>query len=229
MISGALGFALAADPPIPHQLSAKEKVEGWQLLFDGKTTTGWRNFGKTAFPKGGWEVVDGCLHLVPKAQGGDIVTEACYRNFEFSFEWKLAPNANSGVKYFILEDRKAAIGHEYQLLDDPKAIPTAPNKGDTAGLYDVLPPAPSSNPVRAGEFYQSLIRVEGSKVEHWLNGRLTLTYELGSEPLREAIQKSKFKGVAGFGESQEGRILLQDHGGEVWFRNLKIRRLNVSK
>ncbi len=224
-----LGMSLVAATPTPNQLTDDEKRAGWELIFDGTSTGNWRSFGKPGFPPTGWEVTDGCLHLVPQAKGGDIITKASYRDFEFSFEWKLAPKANSGVKYFILEERKATIGHEYQLYDNPEASPTGPGKGDTASLYDVLPPSPIPSPIRAGEFHQSRIKVEGKKAEHWLDGRMVLAYELGSQALRDAIQKSKFKGVDGFGESQDGHLLLQDHGGEVWFRNLKIRRLNVSK
>jgi hypothetical protein len=196
----------------------------WKSLFDGKTTKGWRGFKQTTFPKQGWVIKDGVLHHQPKGGGGDIITDESYGDFELTFDWKIAPGANSGVKYFILEERGQAIGHEYQLIDD-KTHPDAKNgiKRTTASFYAVFP-AKDAKPREIGQWNESRILVKGNHVEHWLNGAMTVAYELGSPETKAAVAESKFKDVKGFGEKVKGHILLQDHGDEVWFRNLKIRQ-----
>ena len=216
---GSLALCLA----VISSVTAAETKDGWEPLFDGKTTKGWRGFKKPEFPKQGWVIEDGVLHHRPKAGGGDIITEASYDEFELTFEWKIGEGANSGLKYFILEERGQPIGHEYQLIDD-KRHPDAKltPKRTTASFYDVLAPQ-SASPKPAGEWNESRILVKGNHVEHWLNGSKTVDYELGSAELKAVIAKSKFKDVKGFGEKVKGHILLQDHGDEVWFRNIKMR------
>ena len=192
----------------------------WKSLFDGKTTTGWRGIGKKQFPDKGWVVEDACLKHVKNGGGGDIITTEEYSNFEFEWEWKISKGANSGVKYMIIEKR-GAIGHEYQIWD---AGNTALNIHSTASLYDMLAPiACPQKPI--GEFNTSKICVKDLQVEHWLNGVKVLSYQLDSPELKAAVAKSKFKGFAGFGSKVKGPILLQDHGGEIYFRNLRIREL----
>ncbi len=218
-------FAFAAPTWAENNaLTDAEKADGWKLLFDGHSTAGWRNFKKATFPTKGWVVEDGCLKHTLKGGGGDLITDASFDDFELSFEWRLAPDGNSGVKYFITEDRNSAIGHEYQLVtaNDPEAS-GQPTKHVTASFYDVLPTRMAIKLRPAGEFNTSRILVRGNHVEHWLNGEKTLEYELGSPEVKAAVAKSKFKSVAGFGEKLRGHILLQDHGGEVWFRNVKLR------
>ena len=207
-----------------NTLTDAEQAAGWKLLFDGHSTVGWRNFKKSTFPAKGWVVEDGCLKHTRRGGGGDIITDASFDDFEFTFEWRLAPDSNSGVKYFITEDRASAIGHEYQLVtpNDPEAS-TRPTKHVTASFYDVLPTRMAIKLRPPGQFNESRILVCGHHVEHWLNGEKALEYELGSSEVKAAVAKSKFKNVPGFGEKLRGHILLQDHGGEVWFRNLKIR------
>ncbi|HRZ92565.1 MAG TPA: DUF1080 domain-containing protein [Candidatus Paceibacterota bacterium] len=200
-------------------------AEGWIPLFDGRTTQGWRGFNRTDFPQKGWTVEDGCLKHLRSGGGGDIVTTAQFTDFEFEWEWRLGPGANGGVKYMISEKRGRAIGHEYQMLDDAAALAKRPpGKGSTASLYDLIPP--TRPPLRpAGQFNQSRIVVRGLEVEHWLNGEKVVSYTLASPQLKQAIAQSKFKDVAGFGDKVKGPILLQDHGGEVWFRNIRIREI----
>lgn len=207
-----------------NELSETEKAAGWRLLFDGKSGAGWRGFKKTAFPSQGWAVRDGCLTHPARGGGGDLVTEATFEEFEFTFEWRMNPNGNSGVKYFLLEERGGAIGHEYQLLTgrEVEAV-QRPSKGGTAGFYDVLPPEIPIQLRPADQFNESRILVRGQHVEHWLNGQRTIAYELGSPTVMAAVAQSKFQSVPGFGTRVRGRLLLQDHGGEIWFRNLKIR------
>ena len=193
-------------------------------MFDGKSTTGWRGFGKITFPSQGWKIIHGCLVHEAKGGGGDIVTEGTYQEFDLEWEWKVAPGANSGLKYFIVEERHAPIGHEYQMIDDERHsdAKTGPLH-QTASFYDVLPPNhPETR--KAGKWNRSTIKIRGNIVQHWLNGRLALQYELGSSEVMVAVARSKFKNVDGFGKALAGHILLQDHGDEVWFRNIRIRQ-----
>ena len=209
-----------------NQLTDAESKAGWLLLFDGRTTAGWRSVGKEGFPTQGWAVADGCLKHLAKGGGGDVITTHQFTDFEFSFDWRLGPGANSGVKYLLRQGRAGIVGHEYQLWDEPnQTVAARPGKGSTAGFYDVLPPRPHQ-PLRAnGEFNRSRIVVRGEHVEHWLNDEKVLEYELGSAAVKGSIADSKFKGVSGFGTRTTSPLLLQDHGGEVWFRNLKLRKL----
>ena len=221
------GVAWAQAASSPNQLTVEEQKGGWRLLFDGQTTKGWRGFRKTDFPTGKWVVRDGCLERTATGTGepggGDIVTLDTFSEFDLRFEWRIAPGGNSGVKYFVTEERKDAIGHEYQVLDDARHADAKVGPiRQTAAFYDVLPSV-GDKPLRpAGEWNQSRILVERSHVEHWLNGRRVLEYELGSPAVKEAVARSKFKDVAGFGTRIKGHVLLQDHGAEVCYRSIKI-------
>ena len=202
--------------------------DGWTDLFDGKSLAGWRGYKQPDASKTRWKVENGMLAVDPgdgkDTRGArDLITTGTYDNFELSFEWKVSPGGNSGVKYFVLEDRDSAIGHEYQVIDDEKHTDAKiGGHRQTAAFYDVLPAA--NRPVKpAGEFNQSRIVVNGTHVEHWLNGTRVLQYELASPALQTAIEKSKFKGIERFGKPQKGHILLQDHGDRVWYRSVRIR------
>lgn len=211
----------------PNQLTPTETAAGWRLLFDGKTTEGWHRFHQRAFPEKGWVVEDGWLHGLGQG-GGDIVSEDEFEQFELQWEWKLAPGGNSGLKYFVVDTRKNALGHEYQLLDDEKNEDGHLGHGKrvTAAFYDVLKPDVNA-PVRPmGEINQSRILVAGNHVEHWLNGVKVLEYECGSDLIKQAVAESKFKNTPGFGNRLKGHILLQDHGSNVWFRDIRIRDLS---
>ena len=224
----ALFFLLTASGhAAPNELSPAEAASGWTLLFDGNTTKGWHKFHQHTFPEKGWVVEDGWLHCLGKG-GGDILSDAEFEQFDLQWEWRLAPGGNSGLKYFVLESRKTALGHEYQMLDDEKNEDgrIAGGKHTTASFYDVLKPD-IKTPLRPmGEINQSRILVKGNHVEHWLNGVKVLEYECGSERVRSRVADSKFKDVPGFGERSKGCLLLQDHGSSVWFRNIKIRNLS---
>jgi hypothetical protein len=216
--------ALAQDSQ-PNSLSDSEARQGWRLLFDGKTPAGWRTFGKPGFPEKGWVVEDGWLHHLPKGGGGDIITTDKFFDFELVWEWKIAAGANSGVKYFIDEKRGAPIGHEYQLIDD-EGHPDGkigPHR-QTGSLYDALPPS-NRDLHPPGALNESRIIVRAGHVEHWLNGKQIVSYDLGSPEMVAAKAKSKFKNEAKWGTQFFAPILLQDHGDEIWFRSLKIRPL----
>ena len=219
----ARGSAFAA---MPNQLTEPEKAVGWKLLFDGRTTQGWHSFKKQSFPEKGWSVDDGWLHARGKG-GGDLLSDKQFEQFELQWEWKIAPGGNSGVKYFVLETRNAALGHEYQMIDDKleSDASEASGKRVTASFYDVLKPTRKPHPRAAGELNQSRVVVKGNHVEHWLNGEKVLEYSCGSPEVKSAVAESKFKNVPGFGERVKGHLLLQEHGSQVWFRNLKIREL----
>jgi len=214
-------------PAADNTLTAAEKSAGWQLLFDGKSFAGWRAYRKPAGePIAGWEVKDGMLHCLPKAKGDQPITERKFRDFEFVWDWKILPKGNNGVKYFVTEQRPKSPGPEYQMLDDaghPDGK-IGPHR-QTASFYEVLAPA-ADKPLRApGEWNTSKIVVRGPKVEHWLNGRKVLAYELGSDEVKAGIAKSKFKNEAGFGDKIDGHLLLTYHNDDCWYRNLKIREL----
>jgi hypothetical protein len=229
MLLVAAASVLSAAPA--NQLTDEEKAAGWKLLFDGKTTQGWRTFKKQTFPDKGWVAEDGWLHCLGKGAGtqggGDIISDAEFSDFELQWEWKQAPVGNSGLKYFILESRKDALGHEYQMIDDERE-PDAKKAGGkrvTASFYDVLAPTTHPTVKPSGEINASRILVKGNHVEHWLNGVKVLEYECGSKAVKAAVAASKFKTTAGFGDKVKGHLLLQDHHSEVWFRNLRIREL----
>ncbi|MBN8249693.1 MAG: DUF1080 domain-containing protein [Verrucomicrobia bacterium] len=208
--------------------AATGEDRGRILLFDGVSTGGWRGFGKAEFPKSGWVVEEGWLKHQAKGGGGDILTTNQFSDFELGFTWRVAPGANSGVKYFIDEQRGAPIGHEYQVIDDaahPDALLGA--KRQTGALYDALP-AVGASVLPAGRTNVSRIVVRGMDVEHWLNGARVVRYTLGSPELAAAKAASKFKGEARWGTKFPTPILLQDHGDEVWYREIWVRPLPPS-
>jgi len=211
----------------PNQLTPAEASSGWRLLFDGESTAGWHRFQQQSFPQKGWVVEDGWLHCLGQG-GGDILSDLEVEAFDLKWEWKLEPGGNSGLKYCVLETRKTALGHEYQMLDDEKNEDArlAQGKRVTASFYDVLKPTvkPPSKPM--GQINESRIVVKSNHVEHWLNGVKVLEYECGSESVRAAVAESKFRNTPGFGNCVKGHLLLQDHGSKVWFRSIKIRDLS---
>lgn len=226
----AVGFILcaAALPAADNQLSKSEKRAGWELLFDGKTLNGWRSYGQKSPPERGWQIQGGTLRSVPKVKGGNLnlITERKFNDFEFSWDWRIAPRGNNGIKYFVTEERRGAPGHEYQLIDDMghpdgKMGP----KRQTGSFYDVLAPA-ADKPLRApGEWNTSRIVVQGKRVEHWLNGKNVLTYHLGSPEVKAGLAASKFNKFPDFGTKIAGHIMLTYHNDECSFKNLKVRAL----
>jgi hypothetical protein len=213
-----------------------EKEKGWVMLFDGKTTNGWRGAYSTEFPKRGWVVKDGELRgeLTDGAESGDagdIVTLKKYRDFEFSFDWKIGKGGNSGVKYFIEErlpkpEKGSQAGYEYQLIDDADYIymdKKLPQDLKTASIYDVI--AADKPDVSVNVWHSSKIIVDNNHIEHWLDGTRVLNVNRGDESFKKGVTDSKYKDYPGFDSIPEGHILLQDHGHSVAFKNIKIKEL----
>jgi len=222
----------------PNTLIDYEKKNGWKLLFDGKTSKGWVGAYKKTFPEKGWEIKDGILKVVSSegreaANGGDIVTTEQFSAFDLSFEFKLTPGANSGLKYFVTlseNNQGSAIGLEYQLLDDtlhPDAKMGKDGNRTLASLYDMIKANKTSRFIKQpGKWNTSRIIVyPNNHVEHYLNGVKVLEYERGSQAFRDLVAISKYKVWQNFGEAKQGYILLQDHGNEVSFRSIKIKTL----
>jgi hypothetical protein len=225
-------YLLAQD----NTLSEQEKRDGWQLLWDGRTAQGWRGARLDIFPSKGWTMENGILKVLKgnggeSTNGGDIVTTRKFRNFELLVDFKITKGANSGVKYFVRPDLNkgegSAIGCEFQILDDerhPDAKLGVNGNRKLGSLYDLIP-APADKPFKIDEFNTARILVNGSHVEHWLNGVKLLEYERNNQMWDALVDYSKYRDWPDFGNTEEGNILLQDHGDEVWFKNIKIREL----
>lgn len=222
---------------IPNTISEREASEGWKLLWDGKTTKGWRSHKSDAFPSRGWRISDGVL-MVEKADGaesgngGDILTVDKYSNFVLSVEFKITEGANSGIKYFVnpdVNDAKvgSSIGCEFQVLDDerhPDAKLGVKGNRTLGSLYDLIPAA-ADKPFRKGFFNKATIVVNGNHVEHWLNDVKILEYERNNAEWNALVAYSKYKDWVNFGNFESGHILIQDHGDEVYYKNIKIKEL----
>lgn len=223
---------------IPNNLDAAEKAQGYSLLYDGKSADQWRSYGGTDFPSKRWSYNDGTIQISKSdgsETGNDIVTRKLYGPaFEYEFEFKLTEGANSGVKYFVDQkfnsNGKSGIGCEYQVLDDERHPDAKLGKNGNrtiASFYDVIPADRPRNAVKKiGEWNQGRIVVQkDGTVQHFLNGYKVVEYVRGSPQFKEFVAGSKFAKFDGFGLSQEGNLLLQDHGDNVFFRSLKVKEI----
>ena len=203
-----------------------DKAQNWVILFDGGNVDQWRGYKQDTFPKGGWVVENGALKTIVGGNRVDIITKDIYQNFELVLEWRVSPAGNSGIFYFATEESDYIwqTAPEMQVLDD-SAHPDGNRAVTSAGsLYDLISPTEKFlNPV--GEFNEARIKVKNNKVEHWLNGKKILIYEYGSDTINELIAKSKFKSMPLFAKANSGHIGLQHHGEEVWYRNIRLRKL----
>lgn len=212
-----------------NTLTQQEKDDGWKMLFDGKTTAGWRGYNKNQFPRSGWSVNDGTL-MNDGSGGGDIVTDQKYSDFILELDWKISKAGNSGIFYRGIEQPGQPIywsAPEMQVLDNERH-PDA-NKGKNGNrkagsLYDMIPAQPQTTKP-AGEWNHVKIVVNGAHVEHWLNGSKVVEYELWTPEWYTKVRDSKFKCHPAYGDAHEGLIGLQDHGNKVWYKNIKIKEL----
>lgn len=232
-------FAQTDENGVPlNTLTRYEEMSGWKLLWDGKTTEGWRGARLEHFPEKGWSMENGVLTVLESggaeaAHGGDIVTVDTYSAFELSLEFKITPGANSGIKYFVFpkqpNQQGSAIGLEYQILDDekhPDAKKGMQGNRTVSSLYDLIRAENKSvNP--PGEWnHARIVAKPNGDVQHWLNGTKVVEYNRLSQVFRNLLHHSKYEKYEKFGQIPEGHILLQDHGNTVSFRNIKIRELD---
>lgn len=207
----------------PNTLTAAERAQGWRLLFDGRSTAGWRGFRQAAIP-GGWQVADGALTRV--GGGGDIITIDQFENFELMIEWQIAPGGNSGIMYRVSESGDAThlTGPEMQVLDNAGHADGANPLSQAGACYGLYPP--SSDATRPpGSWNLAHIIVSGTNVQHSLNGARIVQYQIGSADWLARLQVSPFRDVPGYGRELRGHIALQDHGDRVAYRSIKIRVL----
>ncbi len=221
---------------IANTISGREAAEGWKLLWDGKTINGWRGAKLDNFPEKGWSFENGILKVHKSGggestNGGDIVTTRPYKNFILKVDFRITEGANSGIKYFVdtnlNKGEGSAIGCEFQILDDkkhPDAKLGIEGNRTLGSLYDLIP-APKDKPFRGGFFNTAMVVVKGNHVEHWLNGVKIIEYQRNNQMWKALVNYSKYKDWPNFGNAEEGLILLQDHGDEVWFQNIKIKEL----
>lgn len=219
----AAGSIFAAEPGL-NQLTPQEKADGWKLLFDGTSSKGWHAIGRKDFPKQGWVIENGEFKATHPGGhgGGDIVTDESYSDFDLTWEWAISHGGNSGIKY-NLPDPNKNVGCEYQMFDDQNPEKGMTDKQMSGSLYDVIAPVAGLKPKAAGEWNSSRILVQGNHVTEWLNGVKTVEFDFGSPELMKLVAESKFKSTTGWGIKTSSPILLQDHGTDVSFRNIKIR------
>lgn len=203
-----------------NQITDEQREAGWRPLFDAKTLDGWQGYRGTDIQ--GWTVISGCI--VRTEPGPDLVSKATFGDFEFEFEFQIAGGTNSGVKYRVNSSGPHAIGPEYQIQDDAR-VGKVPSKHQNAALYDLLPTTDRTTPT-PGTWHAGRIRAHGGVIQHWLDGRLVMSAARGSKAWRSAIAQSKFKSHAESFAQNPGPILLQQHGGEVWYRSLRVRELS---
>lgn len=210
-----------------------QSKQGWTYLFDGKSTEALRGYKMTTFPGSAWRVEDGALMAIPNVPNIDLVTKQPYKNFELTFDWKVSKAGNSGIFYYVVEDAVSESGNgnspnwldnfEMQLLDDIDFNDKAPIRS-AGSLYDlIIPTNKQLKPV--GQYNQARLIVNNNHVEHWLNGRRVVAYDINSDDLNRRIAESKYRENPKFGKSTNGLIMIQHHGQQVWFKNIRVRSL----
>lgn len=220
--------------PVHNTLSEADKKAGWKLLFDGKSMDQWRLFKKDTLA--GWAIQNGEMQALGtgglNGKGSDIITKETFSNFELSLEWKISPEGNSGIFFNVVEDEDLNAvyesGPEYQLIDDIGFPQKIEDWQMTAANY-AMHPAPDAKPKKVGEFNHSKIKVENGHVEHWLNGDKVVEYDLWTPKWMKMVQEGKWKEFKKYGLAKSGHIALQDHGNQIWFRNVKVRNLGLIK
>ncbi|HKO15155.1 MAG TPA: DUF1080 domain-containing protein [Gemmatimonadaceae bacterium] len=240
------GVAAAAAAARPNQLTEAERAAGWKLLFDGTTLQGWRGLGYDSVPAAHWRVVDGAIEKIASGkvpvqadgqplEGGDLMTEATFGDFELAWQWKVTPGANSGLKYNVSEELSmsippthAAKGFEYQMIDDDRHPDGKLVKHKSGDLYDLFASNDHKHLRPAGAWNDSRVVFVGNHGEHWLNGEKIVEFDLGTPRMDSALAASKFRNIRWFAQRRRGHIVLQDHGDEVYFRDIRIHELGAS-
>ena len=235
ILSAALLIFLAGTTFAQNQkdntLSQKEAKSGWALIFDGKNNYHWRGYTKTAFPEKGWEVVDGTLHCQGQG-GGDLIFDKKLTNFELALSWKISEGGNSGIFIYGKEVEGQPIYHsapEYQLLDDERHADAKAGKDGnhkSGSLYDMIPAKPQ-NAKAAGQWNDAKIVAKNGQIEFWQNGVKVVEFMMGTDSWKKLCADSKFKDWSDFVNNpvKDGYIGLQDHGNEIWFKNIKLKEL----
>ena len=197
----------------------------WEVLFDGKTVKGLRGYRQSGFPSKDWVVVDGTLKTIP-GHGVDLISENIYKDFELELEWKVSTGGNSGIFYYATEegDYIYQSAPEMQVLDNETHTDGKNSLSSAGALYDLIIPN-NVNLKPVGEFNKARIKAKGNKIEHWLNGNKVLEYNYGSDAMWDLVAKSKFNTMPFFAKSYEGHIGFQGDHGEIWYRNIRIRKL----
>ncbi len=225
-----------AEAAQPNTLTPEEKDQGWMLMFDGETTRGWKSYNGESFPEAGWTIEDGALKCIGSGkgeaggEGGDIIYDEKLEDFLFKFEWKISEGGNSGVFYLAQETPGEPIwksAPEYQILDNerhPDAMLGENGNRQAGSLYDLIPADPQ-NAKPAGEWNTGQILVYQGTVVHYMNGEKVLEYHLGTSDWEKMIEESKFSEFPEFGKHFEGYIGLQDHGNDVWYRSMKLKKM----
>ncbi len=232
----------AGAEPAMNTLTETEEQQGWMLLFDGKTFEGWRGLGRDSVPEAHWIIEDGAIRKVESGKvpvqadgqplsGGDLMTIETFRDYDLTFEWKISEGGNSGIKYNVSEEMStrggpshAAMGFEYQMLDNEMQPDNLNPTHLAASLYDMIT-CENGTLKPVGEYNTCRIVFNRKHGEHWLNGVMVVEYDLGSARFDSLFQASKYRRNPGFPEKRAGHIVLQDHSDDVWYRNIKIRRL----
>ena len=225
----------------PNTLTEAEIADGWKLLFDGKSFDGWRGIGIDGVPEGHWKIVNGSIQKIASGdvptkadgqpvKGGDLISKKTFQNFELKFEWKISKGSNSGVKYNVDEKISiengwtGALGYEYQVLDDDKHSDNLNPTHRSGSLYDMIE-AKGKTVKPVGEYNSARIVFNGNIIEHWLNGNKVVEANTDAPEFAELFQKSKYHKHPNFTIHKDAHIVLQDHGNDCWYRNIKIKIL----
>jgi hypothetical protein len=219
-----------------NMLTESEKEKGWMLMFDGENVEGWKGYHKDSFPEQGWVIEEGTLKCIGSGEGeaggkgGDIIYDQKFKDFHLSLEWKISEGGNSGIFYLAQELEGEPIwksAPEMQILDNDRHLDAqlgVDGNRQAGSLYDLLPAEPQ-NAKPAGEWNKAEVMVYQGTVVHKMNGEVVVEYHIGTEDFEEMVENSKFKEFEHFGKYKPGYIGLQDHGNDVWFKNIKIKEL----